>query len=450
VNAIEQENARAGDERWWGEHAPMHAIEGYPSQCSVRPGEVLELHVSTRPAERYRIGVHRLGWYDGSGGRTLATIPSEQSDLQGVTREVSQVSPGTQINSADWPVSDVIHIGEDWTSGVYVARLTLTTGPHAGRGAFVPFIVRHALGSTAAILVQQPVTTAQAYNNWGGKSLYTSNSSDAEAAVKVSFDRPYPAWGGANLNARWPFVWDYPLLRFLEREGFDLAYTTDVDTHREPWSLAGHSLLMTSGHDEYWTREMRYAFDQAQADGVNLACMGANTAYWQMRFEDDERTMVEYRWRAADPEPSRALKTEMFRNLDPPRPECLLWGVQYQEGLTPTGQPSGAYHLEPTGVAHPWMHGTGFEHPAMLRGLVGYEWDAVQGGLEPAQATIFFHYDGEPSSADALAHTTPSDSRVFAAGSLQFSWGLDDWDHEGHADQRLQRFMRNALKDLSG
>jgi hypothetical protein len=449
VNAVARENGLEGDDRWWGEPARPHAIEGYPSQCSVRPGELLELHVSTRPAERYRIGVHRLGWYAGRGGRTMAMSPSETSDMRGVPRDIPKSQPGPQIYPAGWPVTDTIQIGEDWVSGVYLARLTLTTGEHAGKGAFVPFVVRPAFGVSAAVLVQQPVTTSQAYNNWGGKSLYTSNSTDAEAAVKVSFDRPYPAWHAANLNARWPFVWDYQLLRFLEREGIDVAYTTDVDTHREPWSLVGHHLLMTSGHDEYWTGAMRDAFDAAMADGANLACMGANTAYWQMRFEDRERTMVEYRWRAADPEPDRALKTEMFRNLDPRKPECLLWGVQYQEGLTPSGQPPRDYKLEPGSLAHPWMRDTGFEHPATLHGLVGYEWDAIQAGLEPQEATVFFHYDCDLSNADALTYRAPSGSLVFAAGSLQFSWGLDDWGHDGHADERLQRFMRNALEELS-
>jgi len=447
-NPIVRENAREGDDRWWGVHAPPHTIEGYVSQCGVRPGDLLELHVSTRPAERYRVTVHRLGWYRGKGGRTLLAHPSEESDLQGLAREISEPAVGPQIDSADWPVTDVIHMHEDWVSGVYVARLTLTSGKHAGSGAYVPFVVRSALDATSEVLVQQPVTTAQAYNNWGGKSLYTSNSSEGEAAVKVTFDRPYPAWKAANLNARWPFVWDYQLLRFLEREGIDLAYTTDVDTHREPWSVVGHRLLITSGHDEYWTGEMRDAFDAALAEGTNLLCMGANTAYWQMRFEDAERTMVEYRWRAADPEPDRALKTEMFRNLDPPRPECRLWGVQYQDGLTASGLPARHYELRRESLDHPWMRDTGFEYPATLHGLVGYEWDAIQKDLEPPDATVFFHYDHELSNADAVAHTASSGALVFAAGSLQFSWGLDDWDHDVHADMRLQAFMRNALREL--
>jgi hypothetical protein len=449
MNAIERENALAGERHWWGKHAPPRAIEGYSSQCSARPGDRLELHVSTRPAARYRIVVYRLGWYAGSGARAVATHPGPTSDLQGLAREAPELRPGPQVDSAGWPVTDVIQIGDDWVSGVYIARLLLTTGELAGQDAMVPFVVRPAPGSSAEVLVQQPVTTAQAYNNWGGKSLYTSNSTDAEAAVKVTFDRPYQTWKAANLNARWPFGWDYQLLRFLEREGVDLAYTTDIDTHRQPWSLLGYRLLVTSGHDEYWTREIRDGFDEALARGVNLACMGANTAYWQMRFEDDERTMVEYRWRAQDPEPSRALKTEMFRNLKPARPECLLWGVQYQDGLTPPRQPPRHYELTRACEGHPWLAGTGLQWPATLSGLVGYEWDAMRAGLEPPEATVFFHYENELSNADALSYRAPSGSLVFAAGSLQFSWGLDDWGYPGHADERLVRFMRNALGDLT-
>jgi hypothetical protein len=447
VNPVARENARPGDRHWWGRHAPPHTIEGYASQCSVRPGERLDLHVSTRPAARYRIVVYRLGWYGGRGARAVAEHP-RAGDLQGVAREVPRPRPGPHVDSAGWPVTDAIAIGEDWVTGVYIARLVLTSGEHAGLDAFVPFVVRPPFGATAEILVQQPVTTAQAYNNWGGKSLYTSNSTDEEAAVKVSFERPYPAWSQTVVNARYPFVWDYNLLRYLEREGFDVAYTTDIDTHREPWSLAGHRLLMTSGHDEYWTREMRDAFDAALAAGVNLACMGANTCYWQMRLEDGERTIVEYRYRAQDPEPERALKSELFRNLLPARPECALWGVQYQDGLCKPAEPRD-YELVRKSLTHPWMQDTGFEHPATLKGLVGYEWDALQAGMEPPRATVFFHYENDLSNADLLSYRHPSGALVFAAGSLQLAWGLDGWGRKGYVDERLQRFMRNALLDLT-
>lgn len=448
MNPIVAENAREGARHWWGKHAPAHAIEAYTTQCSAHPGERIGVHISTSPAARYRIEVYRLGWYGGRGARLMACVPQEGS-LQGLAREVPAVRPGPQIDSAGWPASDAIQIGSDWVSGVYVARLLLCSGEHQGLDAFAPFVVRpHREAQRAEILVQQPVTTAQAYNNWGGKSLYTSNSSDEEAAVKVSFDRPLAAWSELVVNARWPFVWDFHLLRYLEREGFHVAYTTDIDTHREPWSLVGHRLLMTSGHDEYWTCEMRDAFEERLRAGVNVACMGANSCYWQIRLEDHERTMVEYRWRAQDPEPDRALKTEMFRNLLPARPECELWGVQYQDGLGKPGEPRD-YALVPDSLAHPWMQHTGFQAGAILKGLVGYEWDALQEGHRPPEATVFFHYENELSNADLIAWRHPSGAQVLAAGSLQIAWGLDDWAWPGYGDERLQRFVRNALLDLT-
>ena len=333
--------------------------------------------------------------------------------------------PGPHIDPAEWPVTDVIQIGEDWVSGVYLARLMLTTGEHAGSGALVPFVVRPPLG-IRRMLVQQPVTTAQAYNNWGGKSLYTSNSTDGVAAVKVSFDRPYPAWSAANLNARWPFVWDYQLIRFLEREGIDVAYTTDVDTHREPWSLVGHRLLMTSGHDEYWTREMRDAFERARRrcqprlHGRQHRLLA--DALRGRRAHDGRVPLASGRPRARPGAEDRAV----------PQPRSRAAGVPAVGRPVPGGfdafrQPAPPLRTGPASLVHPWMRDTGFEYPATLRGLVGYEWDAIQEGLEPPGATVFFRYENEISNADALSDRAPSGALVFAAGSLQFSWGLDDW-----------------------
>ncbi|HXS46600.1 MAG TPA: N,N-dimethylformamidase beta subunit family domain-containing protein [Solirubrobacterales bacterium] len=442
------ENALPGDDFWWaGRKASAHAIEAYASWPSAEPGGRLELHVSTDPAARYRVTIHRLGWYGGSGGRTITEHPCS-GDAQGLARAAPTLEAGPAIPSCGWPVTDSIRVGRDWASGQYVAKLMLCDGEHEGKAAFVPFVVRAPLDRRADILVQMPFTTAHAYNHWGGKSLYPSNSSDEVPAVKVSFDRPFPSWHDANLNARWPFVWDIQLIRFLEREGYDVAYTTDLDTHREPWGLLGHPLVVTSGHDEYWSDEMRGAFEAVRDSGASVACMGANSAYWQARFEDAGRAMVEYRRHDADPEPDPARKTVLFRDLDPPRPECLLWGVQYQDGMTPPRQPPRHYELSESCLGDPWLEGTGFEHPATLEGLVGYEWDALQAGQEPPEATVFFHYENERSNADAVRHRAPAGGIVFAAGSLQFSWGLDDWARPGMADERLQRFMRNGLDEM--
>jgi hypothetical protein len=443
-----RENELPGDEDWWGRpHAPAGALEAYASWPSAEPGGRLELHVSTNPPSRYRVTVHRLGWYGGAGGRTVARHP-EAGDLQGLTRPAPAVEQGPSLPSCRWPVTDSIAVGRDWASGQYVAQLILTEGEWRDHVTYVPFVIRAPLDRRADVLVQMPVTTAQAYNHWGGKSLYPSNSSDEEAAVRVSFDRPVPTWHEANLNARWPFVWDLQLLRYLEREGFDVAYTTDLDTHREPWGLLGHPLVMTSGHDEYWSAEMRDAFEAVRESGASLACMGANTCYWQARFEDEGRRMVMHRRAGADPEPDPARKTVRFRELVPPRPERELWGVQYEEGLDYPGAPPRDYELSEECLGDPWLAGTGFEGPTTLEGLVGYEWDALTVAGEVDEPTVFLHHAGEPSNADAVRHRTPAGGIVFAAGSLQFSWGLDDWGWAGHADERLQRLMKNGLDEM--
>ncbi len=428
--------------------APQWSIEGYAAQVGVRPGDVLELCISTAPAARYRIQIYRLGWYDGAGARRVAELPLAGGDLQGMPREVPDPDPQTGLCIAGWPVTDRIAIGGDWVSGIYIARLVLTSGKHAGTMAFVPFVVRPRRDTRQAILVQAGVNTAQAYNHWGGRSLYPSNSRDQAAAVKVSFDRPYAAWRWANPNSRWPFTWDYQLVRFLERHGYDVGYTTDVDTHREPWSLVGHDLIMTAGHDEYWTPEMNYALLDALKYGSNLACMGANTIYWQARYEDRERTLVQYRHAGRDPEHDPARKTIRFRDLRPRRPECELLGVQYQGGITAAGLPPRHYRVAPEIADDPWMQGTGFEPGDELHGLVGYEWDGLQPGWEPNQLQVFFHYEGDVANADAVRHRLPSGALVFATGTMQFAWGLDDWGFPGHVDPRLQRFMHNALAEL--
>lgn len=443
-NAVADENERPGSQGWWGPQAPAHAIEGYAATTAVRPGDRLTLSVSTGPAARYRIDVLRLGWYGGVGARLITTIPSSQ----GLARTAPDPDAATGHCAAGWPATDSVAIGDAWVSGVYVARLVLTTGPSAGGSAYVPFVVRPALDVRPSILVQLGVNTAQAYNHWGGKSLYASNSTRGEPATKVSFARPFAAWREANLNTRWPFAWDYQLVRFLEREGYDAGYTTDVDTHREPWSLLGHRVVMLAGHDEYWTREMRDGLDDALRNGSNLACMGANTMYWQARYEDGERTLVEFRASARDPDPDLARKTIRFRDLQPPRPECEVLGVQFQDGMTAPGLPPRHYVVAAAAVDDPWMEGTGFAAGDELHGLVGYEWDGLQEGCEPVDGRVFFEYRGDVADAHAVRHVHASGATVFSAGSLQFSWGLDDWGREGHADERLQQFMRNALRRL--
>jgi hypothetical protein len=354
---------------------------------------------------------------------------------------------------AGWPVTDRLRVGPNWVSGYYQVRAVLTSGPEAGQSVTTYVIVRQP-HSRSTILVQVPVNTWQAYNGWGGKSLYDFPGLQPRARV-VSFDRPY-LWSGP--GGQGPLSWELPVVAFIERNRWDVSYQTDVFTDRHPRSLLRHRLVVVAGHDEYWSKRMRDGFDHARAAGVNLVFMGANDAYWQIRYDDDRRTIVEYKSLTADPEPNPALKTALFRELTPPRYECALMGVQHQGGFRHTAEPPIAYTVAPGATTHPWFRGSGLREGEMLPDLVGREWDAVPAYTDACPhpgLRVLFHADDVWGAADAVTFTAPSGGRVFSSGSHQFVWALDPlpsrlFDHPYGADPRLQRFVENVLDDLGG
>ncbi len=358
--------------------------------------------------------------------------------------------PVTGEVNAGWSVTDTLTVPSGWTTGYYLAVFRLTSGPAAGETGFTPFIVQAPVGDRAAILVQVPSNTWEAYNTWGGEDLYTN-----PRAVKVSFNRPYAH--------RLLFDWEYPLVRFLERGGWDVSYVTDDDVDRDPGILLDHTLDMTAGHDEYWTKRMRDAWEAARDAGVNLAFMGANTGFWQVRYEEDDRTMVSYK-QTPDPDPDPAEKTVQFRQLPVPRPECQLEGVQFA-GVVLSRQYFD-YTVDVTGASDPWFDGTGLTNGSVLPGLVGYETDIINPDCHVPPPTPLLSYSGPPATpggpavaAQSARYTACSGAEVFSAGSFQFSWGLDSWRDPSYsapgqpplapASPPLQQAMTRALADLT-
>jgi hypothetical protein len=447
-NPIVRENARSGTRDWDLRDAPLGEIEAYTSQVSYAAGDTVEFHVSS--SERYRIVVYRLGWYGGDGARLIGCSPACFGDEQGVVRPTPPAGAYGEV-VAGWPVTDTVPLPADALSGYYLASLQLTSGDDAGKATKLPFVVRPDPAQHSAVLVQVPVNTWQAYNGWGGKSTYPFNSDNSQSAQKVSFDRPY------GNGAQGPWQAEIQLARFLEREGVDVSYQTDVDTDRDPSSLLTHRLVMTAGHGEYWSHTMRDAFDNARDEGTNLAFMGSNTGYWQVRYEDNWRTMVAFKNSGRDPNPDPTTKTDLFRALSPPRPECELLGVmhsrlrEHQDGWVD-------YTVTDAATADPWFKGTGYHPGDTVRAVVGGEWDEIP-QPPPAECAkphevVLFHFEGAPQNSDAVRYTAPSGARVFASGAQLFSWGLDTWGlgYYGYTDPpdpRLQQFMRNMLDDLT-
>lgn len=452
VLGLSVSTAAVGDAPWWSSRSSGGAIDGYAGQVSALPGETVELKVSVPGGYRYRVRVFRLGDRAGRVGdaELLTCIPSCEGDEIGPAQGAPEIDSTSGRIRAPWKTTDKLVIDPAWRSSYLVVQFLLTSGPAAGRSAWTPLIVREApSGRRAAILIQVPTNTLQAYNDWGGKSTYVTRI-EGPPATHVSFDRPY-------LQSM--LGWEYPLVRFLENRGYDVAYQTDADTDRDPGSLAQHRLVIVNGHDEYWTSAIREGFEKTRDAGTNLLFFGANIGYWRVRFEDGGRTMVSYKGSAVDPVSDPRSRTALFRELGPP--ECTLLGIQHQGGTLRWG--IGDYRVEASALDDPWFAGTGFAAGDRIANVVSTEVDTIPGWLAATGKTcikqplkVLFRADrGGDTLGDArfTRYVAPSGARVASVGTLEFGSGIDDVTQRisgqpSRVNPRLQRFLGNALDDL--
>ena len=330
-----EENAKPGTLDWvvTGVQTP-HAIEGYASQVSAQPGDDLIVFVNT-VAPAFHVEAYRMGYYKGLGGRLVAQTDSVKATAQAQPTFTS----GVNMIECPWSPSITIKVTKDWPPGNYLLKLVGDgTGQAFAPQQYVPLCVRDD-ASTAAYVLQNSVTTWQAYNLWSNYSLYygatSSGGSDyADRSRVVSFDRPYPqnwAQGAADF-----FGNEFPLLYQMESLGLDMTYWTDVDLHVRPQLLAKHRCLFSLGHDEYWSTPMRSGAQSALSRGTNLAFLGANACYRQIRMEDSpvgaNRRQVCYKDSTEDPLTgvNNALVTVNWESPPVNQPENTLIGSMYQ------------------------------------------------------------------------------------------------------------------------
>jgi hypothetical protein len=387
-------------------------IEAYTTRASAPPGEPIELKVST--SERaYRVSAYRIGAYDGGTGHLV----HRSGLVEGEQQAGAVFHPAeTRTVVAPWHVS--LKLGTDgWDPGFYVLRLATTSGWENQ----VPYIVSStSAAGTVALVV--PVTTWQAYNIWGGYSLYDGPSGDRRSWA-VSFDRPYHGVGGMN-DFRTAVV---PIVVRAESTGVPLSYFANLDLHDRPDLLAGALGYVSTGHDEYWTPSMRTTVETARDAGTNLAFLGANTAYWRIRLDDTRRLVTGYRHDAAvdplrDENPEEA--TGRFRDAPAADPEDELAGVLYE------CYPVDADYV----VASPrwWgFAGTGVRKGTAIAGLVGGEADRVypdRATPHPLQILSHTAYScrGDATTSQSVYYTVPSGAGVFTAGTLRWGCALVD------------------------
>jgi hypothetical protein len=470
-NPVVIENQQPGTTDWqipWGRagNDVQGQIKGYASATSVNKGENITFFISTYPAQAYTIDVFRVGWYQGLGGRLMQRV----GPLVGVQQPICPTNAPTGLIECQWTPAFTLATQTTWTSGVYLALLTNAQNYQN----YIVFVVRDD-SRVAALLYQQPVTTYQAYNDYpydttSGKSLYEFNSygattmSGLAAAVKVSFDRPYM---GDGVGRAWGnfILWEVAFIRWLEKSGYDVAYSTDLDLHTDGSRLLNYRGLLSVGHDEYWSKPMYDAVIAARDAGVNLGFFGANAVYTQVRFEASStgtpnRVMVCYRTASLDPVTDPTLKAVNWRDQPVNRPEQTLLGTQYTSQVMWQQQYDGYSPYVVTNSAN-WVYaGTGFVDGDSVPGIVGYEADrwfsespqptAVSGTYALLSNSPYTTNTNIADRSNASIYQAPSGAWVFAAATMGWSRALDNYTGWNVVDARIQKVTANILDRFVG
>ncbi len=322
-NMIMVENAKKGSRDWIIEVEERHCdypdhqycrrpeIEGYCSRTSYKAGEKLSIFVSTNPPSPYSLDIFRMGYYGGNGGRLVKSI----SNLYGIPQEVPDAD-STNFFECQWDTAYQMVIPADWLSGVYLGKLTTETNFQS----YIVFIIRD--DRQADFMFQCSDLTWQAYNRWPEwHSMYDENQDPwvNSNGARISFDRPYalyvnglPMDFNALSNGSGEFLlWEFSLSFWMEREGYDVTYISNIDTHEDREGLLRSRAFLSVGHDEYWTPEMYSNVEYARDEGVSLLFLCGNavdgTVYLEpstdgrpnritgrlpQRFLEDERNLM--------------------------------------------------------------------------------------------------------------------------------------------------------------
>ena len=487
-NKITCENDQTGSDRTEWDTNPHGTVEGYGDQMSVNLGQTVNFKIRSA-ALNLQVDIYRMGYYQGKGARKITTVPA--------TTSVSRTQPSCPENTTTGEVACSWGTVASWTvpgtavSGVYFAHVVRTD---TNDDTHIVFVVRDDAG-TADILFRTSDSTWQAYNSWGDiaatednpnkvlNSLYRGDSVAAPGrAVKVSYNRPFNTRESTPWGRDFVFANEYPMVRWLEANGYNVSYMSSLDAARAPSSLLGHKSVLSVGHDEYWSGEERAAFENARDNGVNLAFFSGNEVYWKTRWENGYRTMVSYKETHANAkiDPAANTWTGTWRDprFSPPadggKPENALTGTLFTVNCTTSDNGCAAIPLTvpaADGKMRFWR-GTSVAGQVSgsisIPGVVGYEWDEdVDNGFRPkglvpmssTTATaeqVLIDYGTNVAQKSATHRLTlyraASGALVFGAGTVQWSWGLDGehdgYDETDYSDTRIKQATVNLFADM--
>jgi hypothetical protein len=481
ANPVVCENSKQGEPytEWDIDGSGDPTIQGFATDISVNKGQTVQFKVKTNAAA-YRLDIYRLGYYNGDGARKIATVTPSVSLPQTQPTCLSEAATGL-VDCGNWAASASWAVPATAVSGIYFARLVRADTNGASH---IYFIVRDD-SSHSDILFQTSDTTWQAYNDYGGSDLYLGGPPGVGRAYKVSYNRPFKTrtefiGGGKSFL----FSAEYPMVRWLERNGYDVSYSTGVDSDRRGAELLEHEIFLSVGHDEYWSPAQRANVEAARDAGVHLAFFSGNEVFWKTRWETSidgsgtpYRTLVCYKETAAnakiDPSPQW---TGTWRDprFSPPadggRPENALTGTLFM--VNGPGRHDAIEVPAADGKLRFWRNTSVASLSAGQKatfpdGTLGYEWDEdADNGSRPAGLirlststvevdTYLKDYGSTYGLGTATHHLTlyraASGALVFGAGTVQWSWGLDD-DHDNLStptDARMQQATVNLFADMT-
>jgi WD40 repeat protein len=490
-NPIVCENSKAGNpsSEWDVSGAGDSSIQGFATDISVNRGQTARFKINT-PSTNYRLDIYRMGYYTGNGARKIATVQPSAALPQNQPNCLNNTATGL-IDCGNWAESASWTVPTDAVSGIYFAKVVREDDANTGASHIV-FIVRDD-ASTSEIVFQTSDTTWQAYNNYGGNSLYTG--SPAGRAYKVSYNRPFNT-RAVDDGQDWVFNAEYPMVRWLEANGYNVSYITGVDTDRFGGLLKNHKLFLSVGHDEYWSRQQRENVEKArdntllnQVNPVNLAFFSGNEIFWKTRWEnnitnangglgtDAYRTLVCYKETHAnakiDPLPNVWTGTWRDPRFSPPadggRPENSLPGTIFTVNA---GATTSIQVPEADGKMRFWRNTsianlTAGTTATLPNNTLGYEWDEdLDNGFRPnglmrlstttvTGAPVLLDYGSTYGSGTAIHSLTMyranSGALVFGAGTVQWTWGLDS-HHDRMAtptNSSMQQATVNLFADMN-
>jgi len=465
TDLIRRENERPGTRDWMLTSTRVDRatgwrsqwIEGYCSHTRVRPGDTLTFHVSTDPAEPFDIEFYRLGWYGGDGGRRVGGI----ANLQGAPRPLPTVGP-KRLRDCQWPVSARLRIPSDWLSGVYLGRLRTRL---SGLESYVVFIVRD--DRRADFLFQCSDHTWQAYNRWPDHFALYDNGEHSwwwGGNVQVSFNRPYGRYcqifdAPLSQGSGEFLLWEFPIAFWLEREGYDISYISNQDTHSDPAGLRRARGFLSVGHDEYWTPEMFRNVQAAIRDGTHVAFLSGNAVCGRIALSPDTAGR-----------PNRVFeRTGVYGPPGGTRDFIAMNSLPHERpyanelvGAHSTGPVTGGADWTCALPDHWLFRDTGMKRGDSIPGIVGWEWHgdpAPIPGLEVVATGPTQEAPGKPNGGTYTATVYPGarGNIVFNAATIWWGDGLSEppgykrpsvYTTPKGPDARVQTITRNLLRRM--